>query len=95
MQGMTRPDVIILPEGAVVPPTNVISPAPNQFTHELVRTQPFFFRENPSEMPPNGQFEEGTRVNLLFHDGSTMCRVADAKGLYVLTAYGGLRKMEK
>ena len=92
---MTRPEVIILPEGAVVPKTSVISPAPNQFTHEVTQGQPFFFSDNPAEGSPNGEFKPGTRVNLLYHDGGEMCRVVDGRGLYVLTACAGLRSIEK
>jgi hypothetical protein len=95
MKGVTRPDVFISPEGAVVPPTNLISPAPNKFTHEVNREQPFFYSEKFTDTPPSGQFEPGTKVNLLFHDGGEMCRVVDGRGLYVLTACGGLRPIEK
>jgi len=95
MEGMTRPEVYVSPEGAVVPPTNVITPAPNKFTHEVHREQPFFFSEEFTNTTPNGQFKPGTKVNLLFHDGSEMCRVVDARGLYVLTACGGLRAIDK
>jgi len=95
MEGMTRPEVVILPEGAVVPRTSIISPAPNQFTHEVIQTQPFFFSDSSTRSSPNGEFKPGTRVNLLFYDGGEMCRVVDERGLYVLTAYAGLRSIEK
>ena len=93
MEGVKRPEVVILPEGAVLPRTSLISPAPNQFTHEVTRSQPFFTSNGPGEALPTGAFEPGTKVNLLVSDDGEMCRVVDARGLYVLTACAGLRRL--
>jgi hypothetical protein len=95
MKGMKRPEVAILPEGAVVPPIDRITPAPNQFTHEIVGTQPFYFSSTPDGAPPNGEFEPGTKVTRLVDDGRAMCGVVDARGLYVRTACSGLRRIDK
>jgi len=92
MEGIVRPEVTILPEGSLVPAKNVISPAPNQFTHEVTRQQPYYFIDGREGGPPDGQFEAGTKVVLLVHDGD-YCRVADSQGLYVQIAYGSLRKL--
>jgi hypothetical protein len=91
MKGFIRPEVKVLPEGAVVPDRNVIKPAPNQFTHELTRPQPFYFDEARQSGPADGELGEGTPVVLLFHDGGAYCRVADGRGLYVEVEYDALR----
>jgi len=83
----------VLPESALVPDKNIISPPPNQFTHEVNELQPFYFSDVQEGGAPNGQIEAGTRVVLLVHDGGDYCRVADGRGLYVQTRFGGLRKL--
>jgi hypothetical protein len=83
----------VLSSAAVVPRRNRISPAPNQFTHEMRRAQPFFF-DAPSDAP-HGEFPAGTEVVLMAHDGGEYCRVVDGQGLYVLTAYVGLRRLSR
>lgn len=94
MTEIRRPEVVVLPEGALVPETNVISPAPNHFTHEVIQTQPFYFAYPLSEASAVSVFVPGTKVNLLFSDESEMCRVADARGLYVVTACAGLSPLK-
>lgn len=91
MKGFVRPDAVVLPESAMVPDENIIKPAPNQFTHELTRPQPFHFGVVDEGRPPNGEFPAGTLVVLLFHDGGPRCRVADARGLYVEVDYEALQ----
>lgn len=83
MEGFIRPDPVVLPESAVVPDQNIIAPSPNQFTHELIRPEPFYFEGPQHGRPPDGEFPAGHRVVLLFHDGGPFCRVADGRGLYV------------
>jgi len=83
----------ILPESALVPDKNIISPSPNQFTHEVNESQPFYFTDVQEGGPPNGQLEVGTKVILLVYDGGYYCRVADGRGLYVQTKFSGLRKL--
>jgi len=93
MKGFTRPDAVVLPESAMVPSENTITPAPNQFTHEVARPQPFYFGAAQQGSPPDGELAKGTRVVLLVHDGGPYCRVADGRGLYVETEYEGLRTL--
>jgi len=93
MKGMRRPEAIVLPDSSLVP-TNVITPAPNQFTHEVTRSQPFYASFGAVDEPPTGQFDAGTRVVLLYYDGKDYCRVADGTGRYVETRFDGLRKLE-
>ena len=86
-----RPDAEVLDRAALIPAANLIKPPPNQFTHELRQSQPYFYQDARSE--PNGEFAVGTRVVLMVHDGGASCRVVDRQGLYVETAYGGLRDL--
>ena len=93
MENFVKPDVVVLSENAIVPDRNFILPAPNQFTHELTRPQPFYFTGAQQAMQPNGQFPAGTKVVLLVYDGGNYCRVADGKGLYVEIEYDSLKKL--
>jgi hypothetical protein len=93
MEGFTRPDAVVLPESAMIPDQNLISPAPNQFTHELIRPQPYYFTGAQRAVAPDGQFLAGTKVVLLVYDGGTYCRVADGQGLYVEIEFDSLKKL--
>ena len=88
---MLRPKAVVLENEALVPRRNVIKPPPNQFTHKVKRSQPFFYEDPRDE--PDGEFEEGTPVVLMVYDGGASCRVVDGHGLYVETAYGGLHRL--
>jgi hypothetical protein len=93
MNDVIRPPAVVLPDEAIVPGQNRIVPAPNQFTHELTRPQPYFYIDARQEKAPDGELATGTRVVLLVHDGGPYCRVADERGLYVETAYDGLKAL--
>ncbi len=93
MEGFLRPPVTVLAENALVPDKNLISPAPNHFTHEVIRKQPYYYDAFLPAKPPEGYFEQGVKVVLLVHDGGPFCRVADARGLYVEVEIVGLRKL--
>lgn len=93
MKGFIRPEAVVLPERAIVPDKNIIAPAPNQFTHELTRPQPFYFAEAGQGRPPDGELPEGARVVLLVHDGGSYCRVADGRGLYVELEFDALKRL--
>ena len=93
MKGFVRPEAIVLASNAEVPERNLLSPPPNQFTHGLTRSQPFYFQEFQQASPPDGELSAGAKVVLLVYDGGDTCRVADERGLYVATAYGGLKKL--
>jgi hypothetical protein len=88
---MIRPESVVLNETALVPRDNLIKPPPNQFTHELQRSQSYFYTD--AQGPPNGEFAAGTRVVLMVYNGGAYCRVVDGRGLYVETTYGGLRRL--
>lgn len=93
MEGFIRPDAVVLPESAVVPDKNIITPAPNQFTHELTRPQPFYFDGAQQGRPSDGELPEGAKVVLLLHDGGSYCRVADERGLYVEIEHDALKRI--
>ena len=95
MKGFVRPDAIILPEDAVIPDKNLISPAPNQFTHELTRQASFYYNSAQQGTPPDGEFSSGAKVVLLVYDGGSSCRVADGRGLYVEIEYDALKKLRQ
>jgi hypothetical protein len=94
-EGFLRPEAAVLAEKALVPGRNLIAPAPNQFTHEVARAQPYYFTRAQPEMTPDGEFPAGTEVVLLHYDGGVYCRVADGRGLYVETEYDSLRKLPR
>ena len=94
-EGFVRPEAAVLTAKALVPGQNLIAPAPNQFTHEVARAQPYYFTGAQPEMTPDGEFLAGTKVVLLLHDGGVYCRVADGRGLYVETEYDSLRKLRQ
>ena len=88
---MLRPEAVVLSDAAVVPGRNLIDPPPNRFTHELQQSQPYYYTHAQGRATPDGEFAAGTQVVLMIHDGGAYCRVVDAQGLYVETAYEGLR----
>ena len=94
-EGFVRPEAEVLAAKALVPGQNLIAPAPNQFTHEVARAQPYYFTGAQSGMAADGEFSAGTKVVLLLHDGGVYCRVADGRGLYVETEYDSLRKLRQ
>jgi hypothetical protein len=85
-----RPKAEVLPDNAIVPEKNLISPAPNQFTHELTRPEPYYY-SSAQRRPPDGEFPAGTRV-VLVHRGDR-CRVVDGRGIYAEIDCGGLKKL--
>lgn len=91
MKGFVRPPAIVLDESSIVPDKNIISPAPNQLTHELTRPQPYYFDSAQQAKPPDGEFPAGTKVVLLEYHGGDHCRVADQQGLYVEIEHGSLK----
>ena len=94
MKGFVRPKATILDEHALVPGENLITPAPNQFTHELPHAQPYYFTGAQQGRPPDGELPAGAKVVLLAYDGGSYCRVADERGLYVELEYQSLKRLE-
>lgn len=94
MERMKRPKVSVLPESSLVPSQNLLQPPPNCFTHIVDKKQPYYYVGPNQPAPSEGDFPEGTKVVLLFHDGGATCHVADEQGLYVATAIDGLRVID-
>lgn len=88
-----RPETKVLPDEAMIPRKNIISPAPNQFTHELTRAQPFHYAGAQVGNTLEGMLPANTKVTLLFHDGGAYCWVVDGQGLYVEIECNALRKL--
>ena len=93
VENMIRPEAVVLADNALIPPANLISPPPNQFTHELTVAQPYYYSETQQDRPPDGTFAAGTKMVLLVYHGGRYCRVADRQGLYVETEYRGLQQL--
>ena len=76
----------------MVPAGCHVRPAPNRFTHEVRRRQAFTYGDTAAA-PSDGDLEPGTKVVLLVRHRGDGCRVVDALGRYVRTAYSGLRPL--
>jgi hypothetical protein len=85
-----RPKAEVLPNDALVPDKNMISPAPTDFTHELTGPEPYYFSSGATKS--NGEFPAGTKLRLMDTRGSR-CWVADERGLYVEIECAALRKL--
>jgi len=92
---MRRPKATVLPDSALVPERNLLHTPPNRFTHEVKAEQPYYYSSPNQATPADGTFPAGTKVVLLAHDGGAVCYVADARGLYVATAFKGLRPISR
>jgi hypothetical protein len=88
---MLRPKARVLSHSALVPSSRLIKPPPSRFTHELKRSQPYYYERGRGK--PDGKFAAGTQVVLLEYGGGDYAWVADAQGLRVETAYRGLRAL--
>ena len=88
-----RPEARVLPDESLIPSKNLISPAPNQFTHELTRAQPFHYDRSQVKTAPDGVLPANTKVKLLVDDGGAYCWVVDGRGLYVEIECNALRKL--
>ena len=89
-EGFLRPQFEIVGEESLVPEDNLVRPAPQRFTHELVRAEPYFYAAGEA---PAGHLPAGSRVVLMGDDGAGRCRVVDGRGLYVEVACDSLRTL--
>lgn len=83
-----RPKASVLPESALIPKANLVKAPPGRFTHEVKAAQPYYYDKTSAQT--DGMFEAGTKVAVLRNDPGPLCRVADARGLSVFTAFEGL-----
>lgn len=93
MEQFIRPTAEILNEESLIPDGNIISPPPNQFTHELKHSQSFYYAGAMQGSPPDGEFPKDTKVVLLQYDGGNYCRVADGRGIYAVIEFNALEKL--
>ena len=91
MEGFSRPKAVVLPDDALVSKRYYIAPPPNQFTHQLLRPQPYYFGK--SRTKPAGEMAAGTKVVLMVFNQGKYCRVVDGTGLYVEIEYDSLQKL--
>lgn len=89
---MRRPAMRVVPAAAVLPAERWVQPPPNRFTHAVVAAQPFTFGDDAGA-PHAGAFAPGAKVVLLVRHRGDACRVIDARGRYVRTAFSGLRPL--
>lgn len=81
MEGMKRPPVDVLPDSALVPERNRVTPPPDHFTHQLSRAAPFWYHDAGTR-PPDGELAAGTPVLVARRAGEHWW-VIDGRGLYV------------
>lgn len=87
-----RPESVVLPEDALIPPPNLVRPAPTRFTHELLIAEPYWFDRPGQRDEPDGVLPAGTPVVVLV-DGAERSRVVDGAGRYVEVRTGSLRTL--
>jgi hypothetical protein len=92
-KGFIRPKAEVLDDKAVIPPENLITPPPNQFTHQAAKSMSFFYDRWQKDKDPDGQFPAGTQLVLLVYDNGDYCRVVNDQGLYVEVEYKDLKKL--
>ena len=89
---MLRPEALVLGGEALIPESNIVRPAPNRFTHELIVDEPYRFDRPERSREPDGVLPAGTPVVLLV-EGDDRCRVVDGTGLSVEVRRASLRKL--
>jgi hypothetical protein len=87
-----RPEASVLGDEALIPERNMIRPAPNHFSHELVVDEPFRLDRAERGGDPDGVLAAGTPVVVLV-EGDERCRVVDGTGLYVDVRRTSLRRL--
>ena len=88
---MLRPEARVLPDEALVPAAEVVSPPPDRFTHELVTDEPYR-REGDSD--PEGVLRAGTRV-VVRAEGAARCRVVDGGGISIEVKRSSVRRLPR
>lgn len=81
-------------DASLIPPEGQIRPPPNEFSHRVVHSEPFYFRRKADSDAPDGQLAAGSKVLLLRTEDGTRCRVADERGLYVEVSRSSLSALK-
>jgi Leishmanolysin len=87
-----RPEAVVLGEESLVPDRNVVRPAPNRFTHELLVDEPYRLDRPEPSTDTDGVLPARTKVVLLV-ERRDRCRVVDGRGLYVEVRRSSLRRL--
>lgn len=90
MKGFERPEMKILSESAEIPEGHVVQ-RPEEFTHEVVRDQPYWY-DVPTAEAPDRVLRAGTKVRLVADEGASS-HVVDPRGLLVMIDKSALRKL--
>jgi hypothetical protein len=91
MRGVKRPKPIVLGDEAMVR-DDVTQPSPDQFTHEVVRDEPYYLDSSGEGRSPEGIFSAGSKV-ILRQEGETYSVVVDASGKRGVVRNDSLRKL--
>ncbi len=86
---MLRPKATVLSDSALIPAGHVAKKPPKRFSHQLRKSQPYYFALGSAI--PDGQLLAGTRVRVTKQGGDDFCWVVDEHGLKVVTKCEGLR----
>jgi hypothetical protein len=92
---MLRPKVMVLPDSALASAATAKARA-KQPTHEVMSRQPYYLaraNEVVDGAPADGHLAKNAKVALLRRGAGTLCRVEDAAGRQVTTAFSGLRPL--
>ena len=92
MRGFDKPKAVVLEPEALDQEATRMVPPPKEFTHEVIRREPYFSRAKPAAVPA-GHFAGGTKVLVLSRRGRKYCRVADRRGRCGEVDCGALRKL--
>ena len=92
MKGILRPAQTVMPPSALEPKADVVSPAPNRFTHVVRARQPFYVGSVLTG-ESSGTLPAGARVVLMVRGKGDVARVVDRRGRYVTTSFKGLKPL--
>ena len=92
MKGMLRPAQIVMPSSELEPKADVVSPAPNRFTHAVRARQPFYVG-SVLRGEAGGMLPAGAKVVLMLRGRGDVCRVIDRRGRYVTPSFNGLKRL--
>ena len=92
MKGMLRPAQIVMPSSALEPKADMVSPAPNRFTHVVRARQPFYVGSVLTG-ESGGTLPAGARVVLMVRGRGDVARVIVRRGRYVTTSFQGLKRL--
>ena len=81
----------MLPEAAIVSPGGASGEAPKYY--KVTRPQPYYSRKPGKATAAIGEFSAGEKLLLLAYNGGEFCRVEEANGTGVYTAFATLESL--